>query len=296
MVAFNCSRRPLERDALDYVRVKRALGEIPHVAEASRLFFEDPDKLPPDDLPLSLRVLHALQRGKEALGAVNISQVQVEPVLEQVEHFFPFILPEHAVVHKDARELVAYRPVNEGRHHRRIDAAAEGADDLSIARLFADFLRRHLDERSGRKKAFCFADLVKEVFQDDFALGGVVHLWVELDAVDSAALVFYGRIWRILRMGQRRESGRHSHDAVAVAHPDGVLVRHALQKAVRAVQINMGAAVLPLLRPLDLPPIQLRYELYAVADTQDRRARDGIWPGRTPAHRLRSRCADLPRG
>ena len=58
-----------------------------------------------------------------------------------------------------------------------------------------------------------------------------------------------------------------------MAHPDDIAVFNAFQKAVRAVQIDMGPAVLPLVRSLDLTLINLGYQLDPIADTEDRRTK-----------------------
>ena len=102
VMALDGGRGPLERDALYHVRIERALGEVSHVAKFQGLFLENLDECPADDLTLPLGIPHALQGGQEPLFPVDVLDVQVKPVLEKVEHFLGFVLPEHAVVHEDA--------------------------------------------------------------------------------------------------------------------------------------------------------------------------------------------------
>ena len=62
------------------------------------------------------------------------------------------------------------------RRHRRIDAAAQRADDAAVADLRADPRRRLLDKRRHRPVAGAAADAVREVAQDLEAALGVRRL------------------------------------------------------------------------------------------------------------------------
>ena len=73
VVALDRRRRPLDRDALDHVRVQRALGEEARVAVLLAAFvrLEDVDELVADDLALLLGVFDARERIEEALRGVD---------------------------------------------------------------------------------------------------------------------------------------------------------------------------------------------------------------------------------
>ena len=74
--------------------------------------------------------------------------------------------PQDAVVDEDAGQLVADRAVNDQRRDRRVDAAAQRADDAPAADLRANPRRRLLDKRRHRPVAGAAADAVREVAQD----------------------------------------------------------------------------------------------------------------------------------
>ena len=56
------------------------------------------------------------------------------------------VLTEQAVVHEDARELIADGLVQQRRGHAGIHAAAEAEDDMTAADFLADARARFLDE------------------------------------------------------------------------------------------------------------------------------------------------------
>ena len=69
---------------------------------------------------------------KERRG-VDEDQRQLQPLVARAD-LRRLVQPQDAVVHEDARQLVADRAVNDERGHRRIDAAAERADHAPARR------------------------------------------------------------------------------------------------------------------------------------------------------------------
>ena len=78
---------------------------------------------------------------EEVAGAGHV-QVHAEGVAEHALHRLRFPVAEQPVVDEDAVELVADGPVQQGRDHRGVDAAAEAADHVVVAHLVADMVRR----------------------------------------------------------------------------------------------------------------------------------------------------------
>ncbi len=75
---------PEKRDALDHVRVERALGEEIGAAELGGLGIEDVDEEPADGLALGLRIGAALgELGEEKLLGINMDERDVVVVAEQ---------------------------------------------------------------------------------------------------------------------------------------------------------------------------------------------------------------------
>ena len=132
--------RALEADALDDVRVERALQQPLDLAlrrgavlllrlgggfDLRGLGLEDVDEGVADDLALLLGVLDALKAREEEVGRVDDGEVHAEVLVEHVVHLGRFVQPEHAVVHHDGVEAAAVAvsraPVRDwgvGRTHR----------------------------------------------------------------------------------------------------------------------------------------------------------------------------------
>ena len=70
---------------------------------------------------------------EKQLRRVDEHQRQLQP-LEALADLRRLVEPQHAVVDEDARQLVADRAVDDERRDRRIDAAAQRADDAAARR------------------------------------------------------------------------------------------------------------------------------------------------------------------
>src|SRR5690349_2439459 len=113
-MALDYGAGSLERDALDDVRVQRALHEPTRAIRAAHLLgflVEHVDEDAADRLPLLLRVGDPRERRQEALARVDRDQVQPEALTERADHLLGLGLAQQAVVHEDAREPIAERLV-----------------------------------------------------------------------------------------------------------------------------------------------------------------------------------------
>src|SRR5262249_18744655 len=117
-----------EADALDHIRIKRALRQPVGAAQLARLLLEHVDEQPPDCLALGLRIGDALQRAEEQLGRVAVHEADVEAVAECGDDLIRLALPQQAVIDEDAGELLADRLMDQHRSDRRVDPAGEAAD------------------------------------------------------------------------------------------------------------------------------------------------------------------------
>ena len=180
-------RRAGAAAGLDDVGVQRALHEEARVADLRRLLLEDADELGADDLALALGLGDAAQLVEEARLGVDGDERDLEGVAEGRDDLLALVLAHQPVVDEDARELVADRAVHEQRRHRRVDAAAQPADDLAVADLVADARDLLLDDRRRRPRHVAAADVAQEALEDVLPVGRVDDLGVELDAVDRRA-------------------------------------------------------------------------------------------------------------
>ena len=94
--------------------------------------------------------------------------------------------PQQAVVDEDAGQLIAHRPLHEGRGDRRVDSAGERADHPVAADLGADLLDLLVDDAGAGPGRTAARDVVEEVLQHPLAVLGVQHLRVPLDAGQPA--------------------------------------------------------------------------------------------------------------
>src|SRR5687768_2823322 len=97
---------------------------------------------------------------------------------------------------------------------------------------------------------------------------------VKLHAPDLPLGTRNGAIGRIGRETDRLEAGRHAHDTVAVAHPDvgGLAAREAVEDPGRLVDRHLRETKLAFDSALHLSAEEMREELHAVTDAEDRDA------------------------
>src|SRR5215207_6965893 len=169
------------------------------------------------------------------------------------------------MIHEDAGEVIAYRPVYEHRRRRRVHAPREATDRLCIADLLPYLLDRVGDDVDRGPVGGAATRLEEEVLEDLHPVLSVPHLRVELhpegDDRDGG------------RLGGDREAFGRSKDRVAVAHPRHLLVRRACEEEAMLLYAEVRAAVLPYLDSPDLSAQVQRHQLHPVADTQDRHAK-----------------------
>ena len=162
-------------------------------------------------------------RSRNELARVGLDDRQLHALGEALHNLRGFVLPQQSVVDEDARQPIADRVVHEHRRDRRIDAAAQAADDAPVADLLADARHRLLDERRHRPVAAAAAFAEGEVAQDLEAALGVRHLGMEQQRVQPALDALHRRNRRVRAGGDDVKPGRRGHE-VAVAGPDAHLV------------------------------------------------------------------------
>ena len=178
-------RRAGAAAGLHHVGVERALHEeVAPVGRGQRPRrpLERPDELPPDDLPLLLRIGDAGQRGEERPAGVDHVQPHPGRGDEVLLHLLRLAGPQQPVVDEHAGELVADGPLHQRRGDRRVDPAGQPADHP----LAADLARG--PPRPARRRCSPPSTVdgsrppVEEALEDPLPVGGVQHLGVELHA------------------------------------------------------------------------------------------------------------------
>ena len=242
------------------------------MADLFGLLLKDADELLADDLPLALGLSDAGQLAEVAGAGVHADKVDVKVGVAGAKDradLLLLVLAQQAMVHKDAGQLLAHRFGQHGGQHRRIDAAGQSAQHLAAADLLAQGLDVALDKGVHLPVAGAAADVVDEVAQHLFALGGVQHLGVELDGVEALFRLFHGRHRAVDGVPRHLEAGGRLLDVVVVAHPADGGGGHPFKQLAGSVQKDLGLAVLPLGGDGHPAAEQVHHQLAAVADAQD---------------------------
>ena len=193
---------------------------------------------------------------------------------KQRDDLLRLALPQHTVIDEYAGEPVADRLVDQERRDGGVDAAGERAEHAALPDLRADRFHRLGAEGVHRPIAFEPRDLVDEIGDELRPLGRVVHLGMELQAVEAPRLVGDDADRRIWRMADALEARRQLRDAIAVAHPDcmAALLPDAIEERRFRDRLDLGAAVFAVMAALHLAAELRRHQLLAVADAEDRDA------------------------
>ena len=202
------------------------------------------------------------------------AQVDLEVVAEGGLDQVALVLPQQAVVDEDADELVADGLVQQGGDDGRIDAAATGRRSPWPSPTCSRTRRTVCSTKLPIVHVpAAVADLVEEVLEDLLAARRVGDLGVELHAVERPGAC-----------AGRRRRGRWAWSPAATnsAGSSWTWSPWLIQTVVSsgrpwtsgssAGDVQLGPAVLARLGRLHLPAEDLRPELHAVADAEDRDA------------------------
>ncbi len=146
------------------------------------------------------------------------------------------------------------------------------ADDAALADLLLD-LGDHLAPIGGHGPIGLQAgNLVHEVGEQLGAVRRMHDLRMELNGVEAARFIRNDGEGRVLARCDDGETGRQLRDAVAVAHPDLMVLAdlpNAFIKRARLLDRQHGAAELAMMAALDLAAELLGHGLLAVADAEN---------------------------
>ena len=152
-----------DRDRLDDVGIQRALCEKFCLADLACGFLENIDERVADNLALCLGIGDATQFAYEQIRRVLVVELDLEIAAKNFFDNARLVGAQHAVVHKDAGQLLADGLVNERRRHAGIHTAAQAEDHFFLADLDSDLLDGLLDIAAHRPLAAAAADFAHEV-------------------------------------------------------------------------------------------------------------------------------------
>ena len=266
----------MHADALDHVRIQRALRQEIGAAELGRLLVEHFDEHPADGLALQLRVRDPRQCSQEQRARVPVHERDVETVPERAHHLVAFAQPHQPAIHEDAGQLVPHRLMDQRRRDRAIDAAAQPADHPPLPHL-----RPHPLDLPGAKAFHAPPALepghaMRKIMQQLPAVRRVHHLRMKLHTIEAPCIVGDGGERGILGQRHRPEPRWQRRHPVPVVHPyefAGTRRPGAVEQRAVLRHIDGGGAVFLVIAEAD-GPAQLRHHgLLAVTDAQHRHPR-----------------------
>ena len=186
-------------------------------------------------------------------------------------HLVAFVLAQQAVVHENARQLTAHRPLQQRGGHGAVHAAGQSQQHAAIADLLPALGHRLLQIGRHGPLRLEAADLIQEILQDLPAILGVHHLRMELHAVEPLLPALDRRVAAALGGGNDLEPGSQTIHLYPVAHPVHRRFRHAVkQRGIRMGQLRL--AIFPGIGLAALAAQQVHHQLQTVADAQHRHA------------------------
>ncbi len=181
-----------------------------------------------------------------------------------------FTLPQQSMIDKDAGQLIADRPVDQGRRDGAVHASAEAADHSSRADRLPDLPDRALGECAHGPGRLAAAFLAQEIPKQLDAPRRVSHFGMELHAPQPALRIAHRRHRRVLGASEHLEPVRRRVHAVPMAHPADEMVVQAGEDRVRPVDPELRLSELPLCARNHCSPELPSHELHSITDAQDR--------------------------
>ncbi len=215
MVGLDLRSDALDAGGLDHVRVDGSLGKPTGILDRVGVFVESLDEESSDDLSLGLRLGHSGESRDELLGRVRADDIEVH-ILVRGQNILIFILPQQAIVHEYAGEVVADGLVQQNSGDRRVNSSAEAEDDLLVSYLLPETGDSRLDERGRSPIPFAAAYSQSEIAEDFRALGRVKDFRVELHGVCLLSLDVEGGVGYTFGGGDHLSTLRKPGDRVAV--------------------------------------------------------------------------------
>ena len=130
---------------------------------------EDFHKVASDDLTFLFRFGNTIQISEEAFAGVHSYNIQSQ-ALVIMHHIGKLILAEHAMIHKDAGELVTNGLMEQNGSHTAVHASRETEDNTIGAYLSAKFFYCGVYKVSRRPVLTTATDIYRKVTQQLSAL------------------------------------------------------------------------------------------------------------------------------
>src|SRR5690606_294998 len=261
----------------DDVRVDCALGQPAGVAELGGFFLEDFHEFTANDLAFGFWVGHTGQFAQEAVGSVDMDDLQTHIVREGAHDLLGFVQTQQAVVHEYAGQLVADSLVDQSGSDGGIHTAGQSQNNFFVADLFADIGNSLLHVVRHVPITHAAANVAHKAFEQGAALDSVSDFGVELNRVEAAIFISHTGDGACRRGSHQLEAGRQGGNFVAVAHPDfehavafcRSEILNTVQQLGVAVGADFGVTEFTLVRAFGNAAQLAGHGLHAVANAQN---------------------------
>ena len=241
------------------------------VGESAGVLLEDADELVADRLALLLRLDDAMQSIEEAVGRIDVDQLDAHVATERLRHLGALAESHQPGVDVDAGQPMTNRPMDEGGGDGRVDATGQSTDRPPVSNLFLDPGDLLVGHRRHRPRLLASGALDEEATQYRHPVRRVDDFGMELHAVDAPPVVLQHDNRSVVRRRRGAEPRRRRRDRVEVAHPHVVDVRRLIRQHERLGRASQRRApVLAAHSPSDLTSELEGDQLRSVADPEDR--------------------------
>ena len=263
---------------LNNVRVDSALCQELNAVQLLGFVKEDLPELGTNQAALHLWLGNASQKLCIAFLCVNVNQRHVELLAEDLLNHLWLAFAEHAVVNKHAGQLIADSAVDKSCDNRRVNAAGKRQNNATIANLLANLLHLLLNDVVHGPRLLKTTDIEQEVRKHLRTALGVINLWVELSGIQVLSSVFHSCNRANVGRSGNSKALWNLRDSIAVAHPNGLLLRGAVKNATLPCAGQMSWAILALLGMSNGAAQGNRHDLLSIAETKDRKAKlQNLW-------------------
>ena len=154
-----------------------------------RFVFEHINKQAANDFAFLLGFAHPSQLAQEQIAGIDTYHARMQFAFKHFHDHVAFVQAQQPVVYKDASELIANGAVNQGRSHRRIDAARQAQNNLFIAHLLANFGDGFFNVIAHDPVWAGFAYVQHKAVEQGLTLNGMSHLWVKLHCIKTTRFI-----------------------------------------------------------------------------------------------------------
>ena len=154
-----------------------------------RFVFEHIDKQAANNFAFLFGFTDTRQLAQEQIAGIDAYHARMQFAFKHFHDHVAFVQAQQPVVYKNASELIANGAVNQGRSHRRIDAARQSQNNFFIAHLLANFGDGFFNVIAHDPVWAGFAYVQHKAVEQGLTLNGMCHFWVKLHRIKTTRFI-----------------------------------------------------------------------------------------------------------